>query len=759
MKKTLLFLAGLGLAASGLTQNPNLLRQGTDVSKAIINVSLTTSSEYVAGQTNLIQFNLNFSSPDYEYLDGFEIIFPEGVTPLADGSSEVIGDIESEIEINLPVSGQSISWGEIPGGTQWGELFPGPYTFQVNVDVSASFSGSILASYTLHGDTYGSEPHLVSGTVIILAVGSPRLPHNPSPPNFAANVGLSGTMTWEFGTSSETYDLWFGETGNMQQVLQGAAAGNSGSYSFSGLSGATAYQWQLMVHNSSKAITTGPVWHFSTISSAISDFPYVQNFDGNWSGDPAAPAGWAVINADGDDFTWTQSSTYIDPTPSEPFAAHGMGNQDDWLISPPIDLSESFAVMKWFDVVESEIRNNSYKVLVSTTVPAIEAFTDELADIDCENTDWTEHSLSLGNYVGQTIFIAFHQYYSASANWGFGIDDFSVGVLTDCSTPEELAANNITYDSAHLTWASAGTEVGWNLEWGQGSFSQGSGTLVTGIANNNYNLTDLDAETTYSFYVQAVCGTGFFSAWTGPLSFTTEEFPTEVTCPQDLTVCEADEPFMLTGATPAGGVFSGNGVTANQFDPTAAGTGLHIITYTLGDQTCEFEITVNETPEVTWDWDQESVCIQVASLPLTGGSPAGGTYSGPGVEGSTFVPQTAGSGNHTLTYTFTSPEGCSGSALVQIAVDDCTGLATSSQNKARVFPNPASTWIFVELAKPNEGKIQLVIYDMLGNEVLSFEGTASDQKIALEVSSLKSGIYFLRLIGDQVNFSRKIMKN
>ncbi|MFO7655384.1 MAG: choice-of-anchor J domain-containing protein, partial [Candidatus Krumholzibacteriia bacterium] len=392
----MLLLAGIGLAASGLTQNPYLLRQETAVPKAIINVSLTTSSEYVAGQTNLIQFNLNFSSPDYEYLDGFEIIFPEGVTPLADGSSEVIGDIESEIEINLPVSGQNISWGTIPGGTQWGELFPGPYTFQVNVDVAASFTGSIVASYTLHGDTYGSEPHLVSGTVIILAVGSPRLPHNPSPPNFAANVGLSGTMTWEFGTSSETYDLWFGETGNMQQVLQGAAAGNSGSYSFSGLSGATAYQWQLMVHNSSKAITTGPVWHFSTISSAISDFPYVQSFDGNWSGDPAAPAGWAVINADGDDFTWTQSNNYIDPTPSEPYAAHGMGNQDDWLISPPIDLSESFAVMKWFDVVESETRNNSYKVLVSTTMPSIDAFTDELADIDCQNTDWTEHSLSLG---------------------------------------------------------------------------------------------------------------------------------------------------------------------------------------------------------------------------------------------------------------------------------------------------------------------------------------------------------------------------
>jgi len=759
MKRLMLLLAGIGLAASGLTQNPYLLRQETAVPKAIINVSLTTSSEYVAGQTNLIQFNLNFASPDLEYLDGFEIIFPEGVMPLADGSSEVIGDIESEIEINLPVSGQSISWGTIPGGTQWGELFPGPYTFQVNVDVAASFTGSIVASYTLHGDTYGSEPHLVSGTVIILAVGSPRLPYNPDPPNFAVNVGLSGTITWEFGTSTETYDLWFGETGNMQQVLQGAAADISGSYTFSGLSGATAYQWQLMVYNSSKAITTGPVWHFSTISSAIIDFPYVQNFDGTWSGDPAAPAGWAVINADGDDFTWTKSNTYIDPTPSEPYAAHGMGNQDDWLISPPIDLSESFAVMKWFDVVESETRNNSYKVLVSTTMPSIDAFTDELADIDCQNTDWTEHSLSLGNYHGQTIFIAFYQYYSASPNWGFGIDDFSVEILTECAMPTELSAGNISYYSAELSWAAAGAEIGWNLEWGQGSFSQGSGNLVSNIENNFYDLTDLAAETTYSFYVQAICGTGFVSAWEGPLSFETDEFPIVVTCPQDMAVCEADESFLLTGGTPAGGVFSGNGVTSGQFDPAGAGTGNHTITYTLGEQSCEFEITVNETPEVTWDWDQESVCIQVASLSLTGGSPAGGTFSGPGVEGSTFIPQTAGAGTHTLTYTFTTPESCTGTAQVQIVVDECTGIATSSQNEVNVFPNPASARIFVEFARAQEGMLQLVIYDMLGNEVLAFEETASGQNIALEVSSLRPGIYFLRVFGNQVNFSRKILIN
>lgn len=49
------------------------------------------------------------------------------------------------------------------------------------------------------------------------------------------------------------------------------------------------------------------------------------------------------------------------------------------------------------------------------------------------------------------------------------------------------------------------------------------------------------------------------------------------------TVCLNDAPLTLTGATPAGGIFSGTGVTAGMFDPAAAGAGMHVITYTYTD--------------------------------------------------------------------------------------------------------------------------------------------------------------------------------
>ena len=48
------------------------------------------------------------------------------------------------------------------------------------------------------------------------------------------------------------------------------------------------------------------------------------------------------------------------------------------------------------------------------------------------------------------------------------------------------------------------------------------------------------------------------------------------------TVCNSDAAFSLN-ANPVGGLFSGNGVIGNTFDPTTAGNGVHTITYSYTD--------------------------------------------------------------------------------------------------------------------------------------------------------------------------------
>src|SRR5690606_13390440 len=77
---------------------------------------------------------------------------------------------------------------------------------------------------------------------------------------------------------------------------------------------------------------------------------------------------------------------------------------------------------------------------------------------------------------------------------------------------------NVTSVSATLNWSGTGT---YDIEWGTQGFTQGSGTTVTDITTNSYNLTNLDYATQYQFYVRQDC-TLNESDWTGPFSFTTQ---------------------------------------------------------------------------------------------------------------------------------------------------------------------------------------------------------------------------------------------
>ena len=71
------------------------------------------------------------------------------------------------------------------------------------------------------------------------------------------------------------------------------------------------------------------------------------------------------------------------------------------------------------------------------------------------------------------------------------------------------------------------------------------------------------------------------------------EYPFEVPpAPGDIldleidSVCWNEEPFALGGGLPSGGVYSGNGVVSNMFNPLIAGIGVHTINYTTTSYGC-----------------------------------------------------------------------------------------------------------------------------------------------------------------------------
>jgi len=124
---------------------------------------------------------------------------------------------------------------------------------------------------------------------------------------------------------------------------------------------------------------------------------------------------------------------------------------------------------------------------------------------------------------------------------------------------------------------------------------------------------------------------------------------------------------------PAGGTFSGPGVTSNVFSPDVAQVGTHTITYRYEDgngciNSCTFPLTVNPLPVVSCGNDT-ALCIDESAFMLYQGSPAGGIYSGTGVtQAGYFDPSLSGDGAFTITYTYTDLNGCTDSCDFQVTV-------------------------------------------------------------------------------------------
>src|SRR5450759_4638091 len=114
-----------------------------------------------------------------------------------------------------------------------------------------------------------------------------------------------------------------------------------------------------------------------------------------------------------------------------------------------------------------------------------------------------------------------------------------------------------------------------------------------------------------------------------------------------------NNPVITLTANDSGGTWSGTGVAGNTFNPAAAGTGNHIITYNISNvHGCGSSDQITITVELAHDANITPVgplCSDSPVITLTAHDP-GGTWTGPGVTGDKFDPAAAGVGNHIIAY-------------------------------------------------------------------------------------------------------------
>lgn len=177
-------------------------------------------------------------------------------------------------------------------------------------------------------------------------------------------------------------------------------------------------------------------------------------------------------------------------------------------------------------------------------------------------------------------------------------------------------------------------------------------------------------------------------------------------CDQQVTlapfsnVCSGQSAFALTGGSPAGGVYSGTGVSNGMFDPAIAGIGTHTITYTYTNGFCsDFTtqtITVTTGGQIATISPSGNITIcQNDSVLLSANTGNGLTYqwqlNGSAISGATAQSYSAnGAGSYTVAVTsscgtvVSSPTVVGAAVTVSItpsgSLNLCIGPVTLSAN-------------------------------------------------------------------------------
>ena len=195
----------------------------------------------------------------------------------------------------------------------------------------------------------------------------------------------------------------------------------------------------------------------------------------------------------------------------------------------------------------------------------------------------------------------------------------------------------------------------------------------------------------------------------------------------------------------------GDPATSTEQNPvvTYNDEGIYDVELTVSDGTNSATMTMEEYINVlmsppTMLLPFDDVCVGWPAFELTGGSPSGGVYSGPGVADGWFDPGVAGNGNHTITYTYTGTNGCENYAEETILVDPCTGVDELAAGQMSIYPNP-TTGEF-ELRLNQNGDVNIKVFNMLGVTVYEENVSVSGEfQQTINLNGFENGIYFIAI--------------
>lgn len=191
-------------------------------------------------------------------------------------------------------------------------------------------------------------------------------------------------------------------------------------------------------------------------------------------------------------------------------------------------------------------------------------------------------------------------------------------------------------------------------------------------------------------------------------------------------------------------------------NPVACGTVTTCYTVVVTDinacaDTAVACVLANTPPTVNAS-GPSNVCVSDGVYTLIG-TPAMGTFSGPGVGGNMFNPSLAGNGTHQVIYAYTDSMGCSAADTITIVVSACVGIADNNANDGiDVYPNPFSSNLIIGLSTASHVRL----FNNLGQVV--FEQELNTGRNEISTSEFPAGMYTLEVVNGNGISTLKVVK-
>ncbi|MBP3739934.1 MAG: fibronectin type III domain-containing protein [Bacteroidales bacterium] len=317
------------------------------------------------------------------------------------------------------------------------------------------------------------------------------------------------------------------------------------------------------------------------------EFPWSESFDATLADDPCwrgahqlLSAGMAPTLGAPSTSWWNYMTSTSNGLPAGHYRLNIYGEScRDWLVTPPIDLTEESEAALKFDAAftvyngtspanVTDIADDKFIVFVSTNNGATWDTAEVFNLASLAGTSYAMQVVDLSDYVGNVVRIAF--YGESTVDGGdnnLHIDNIQVNVPPTCMPVTGFTVVNdmTTAHTATLNWVSdagsyqveykAAADTAWETE---------------ATSDTNYTLTGLNPTTTYNVRVKAICDGDDESDYSGTLSFTTT-----VACPAPSSLRVVLTPGDGTTATILWNDLTGsawqlclNGDTSNVIDVT-----------------------------------------------------------------------------------------------------------------------------------------------------------------------------------------------